>query len=461
MARLKTTFLLLSFLLAALLVKAQNVTIEATSNLPNELIRVVAYPDMVSWKGQPLAQIRSDKNGQFKLQFFIPEITYVQLFAGLESVGFYAKPGASYQVVLQCQKTAGLQSYFEKIPPALVFKKATDNKLQEQIDAIDQTVNAFLLRHFDDLYRRQRTDLVDTLALALGKKYNPNDLFLRKYATYKIASAELAVKREGAKGIADKYFERDSVQYNVMSYMDLFNEVFTGYLVASRKFSAEGFRESFRKEYPVFREYLRRDPLLAENSRLAELIVLVNLQNLFNTQGFSKNTTLKHLAYLQENAQFAEHRIMAANLISQLQLLEPGTTAPNFSLLDISGKAKALSDYKDQAVVLQFVNSYCNGCESTFAQLEQILNTYTPKIQLITIATADSYAEYQKLFERNHYKWPLLNLAEQVLVLEAYQVKTFPEYILINRNNKIALAPASAPDQYLDIQVSRLLNSNQ
>ncbi len=445
-------------MLAALQLKSQNVTIEASSNVPNELIRIVAYRDMVSWKGQSLAQTKSDKNGQFVLSFFIPEITYVQLFAGLESVGFYARPEADYQIVLQCQKPAGLQSYFEKVPPALVFKKTSDNRLQEQIDAIDQTVNAFLLKHFDDLYRRQRTDLIDTLAHSLNKKYDHSESFLKEYAKYKIASAELAVKREGATRISEKYFERDSVQYHVMSYMDLFTEVFNGYLLTSRKYSADGFREAFRKDYPLFREYLRRDPLLADNSRLAELIVLVNMQNIFNTQGFNKSTTLKHLVYLQKNAQFAEHRIMAANLISQLQLLEPGTTAPDFNLLDALGKAKALSDYKDQVVVLQFVNSYCNGCESSFAQLEQLQNTYTPKLQLITISTADSYDEYRKLFERNHYKWPLLNINDQILILEAYQVKTFPEFILINRNNKIALAPASSPDQYLDIQVSRLLS---
>lgn len=457
MIKLKHAILLVSMLLSALLSESQNVSIEAESNVPDELIRVMVFPDMVSWKGNLLAQARSDRQGNFKIQFTVESISYIRLYVGLESVGFYVKPASSYEILIQCHENQGLQSYFEKVPPALVFHRATDNMLQEGVSAIDQTVNAFLLKHFDDLYRRQRTDLIDSLSLELMRKYDPQHAFLRQYATYKIASSELAVQRQGARAIAEKYYVNHDVQYNMMSYMDLLHEVFGDYFLVNRKYSAEGFREAFRKDFPAFRNYLRNDPMLSEDNKLNELIILINLQQLFNTQGFDKKITLKHLAFLKQYGLFAENKNIASNLIHQLQLLEPGTNAPLFALNDANGKTNKLIDYQDQIVVLHFINSYCSGCEASFAQLEQIQKKYTTQIQVITIATEESFAEYVKLFSRNEYSWPLLNLDGNILLLEEYQVRTFPEFIVIGKSNKIALAPASSPDQYLDIQLSKLL----
>mgnify|MGYP003311885256 CR=1 FL=1 len=44
---------------------------------------------------------------------------------------------------------------------------------------------------------------------------------------------------------------------------------------------------------------------------------------------------------------------------------------------------------------------------------------------------------YDRLFEDKNYKWTLLNLDNEILLLEKYQVKTFPDYVIIGKNGKI------------------------
>ena len=57
---------------------------------------------------------------------------------------------------------------------------------------------------------------------------------------------------------------------------------------------------------------------------------------------------------------------------------------------------------------------------------------------------------------RKRQDWPLLDLGDNILLLEAYNVRTFPEYILITKGSKIGLAPAPSPERYLEERVRSL-----
>lgn len=60
------------------------------------------------------------------------------------------------------------------------------------------------------------------------------------------------------------------------------------------------------------------------------------------------------------------------------------------------------------------------------------------------------------MFDNKGFNWELLNLGDDILLLEDYQVKTFPEYIIISQNGRIGMAPAPSPEQFLDFHVRRI-----
>ena len=63
---------------------------------------------------------------------------------------------------------------------------------------------------------------------------------------------------------------------------------------------------------------------------------------------------------------------------------------------------------------------------------------------------------FKQQFDEKHQEWPLLDLGDNILLMEAYNVRTFPEYILITRGSKIGEAPAPSPERYLDNRVKHL-----
>ena len=77
-------------------------------------------------------------------------------------------------------------------------------------------------------------------------------------------------------------------------------------------------------------------------------------------------------------------------------------------------------------------------------------------IKLVTIATKETFDDYVQLFDNQHYDWQLLNLDNNILLLEAYHVKTYPAYVILKSKNRIGMAPAPSPNHYLDAQVRRI-----
>ena len=136
--------------------------------------------------------------------------------------------------------------------------------------------------------------------------------------------------------------------------------------------------------------------------------------------------------------------------------LAPGAAATDFTLKDSGEKNVSLSDYKDGLVLLQFVDGMSPVSEHQFAELRSLHNQWQDTVQIITIVTHDKMAFFKQQFEEKRQDWPLLDLGDNILLLEAYNVRTFPEYILITKGNKIGEAPAPSPERYLDERVRRL-----
>ena len=132
--------------------------------------------------------------------------------------------------------------------------------------------------------------------------------------------------------------------------------------------------------------------------------------------------------------------------------------APAFSLQNKDGKTVKSSDFKDNMVLLQFVNQVSAMTDHQFNTLKDFSQQWNDTIQIVTIATKECFDDFRQIFDNKGYKWDLLNLGNDILLLEEYQIRTFPDYIILGKNNKIGMAPAPSPDQHLDLHVRRLYN---
>ena len=443
------------FILLSLSVSAQNVTITGRSNKTNTLIRLFAYEDLVNETGTLLDQGQTDANGHFILEGSVKQILPARIFVGLESVDLILTPNATYDIEIIVPEKKDDVSYFEKELPTIRVKRATDKGIYRQIIYSEEIINAYMTEHFNQIYRGRQLRYIDSIQNTINKELpDIKSDYVKNHNRYKAAAIRLGISTNGGKKIIKDYFDGQPVLYTQSAYIDLFKELFDGYFNSA--YDSHLLNDAFVQGPAAFKKYLVTDPFMAKNSQLAELITIYNLQKLCYGDRSTGRLAKDHLNHVKSQTKYPEHKTIISDFFEKFNRLAPGAMATDFTLKDRNGNKTSLSDYKDRLVLLQFVDGTSPVSEYQFSELRSLHNQWRDTVQIITIATHDKMAFYKQQFEEKRQDWPLLDLGDNILLLEAYNVRTFPEYILITKGNKIGEAPAPSPERYLEERVRRL-----
>lgn len=446
--------LLLSLLFLS--VNAQNVTITGRSNKTNTLIRLFAYEDLVNETGILLDQGQTDANGHFILEGSVKQVLPAQIFVGLESVDLILTPNATYDIEIIVPKPNENVSYFEKELPTIRVKHATDQGIYRQVVYSEEIINGYMIDHFNQIYRGRQLRYIDSIQNSINREVpDIKSDYVKSHNRYKIAAIKLGISSDGGKKVIHDYFDGQPVLYTQSAYIDLFKELFDGYF-NSAAYDSHLLSDAFAEGPAPLKKYLDTDPLMAKNLQLAELITIYNLQKLCYGDRGTSRLAKDHLNYLKSQTKHPEHKAIITDFFAKLNRLAPGTAAPEFTLKDSNGNEVSLADYKNGMVLLQFVDGMSPVSEHQFAELRSLHNQWRDTVQILTIAPHDKMDFFKKQFEEKRQNWPLLDLDDNILLLEAYNVRTFPEYILITKGNKIGEAPAPTPERYLEERVRKM-----
>lgn len=444
------------FSLFFLSLNAQNVTITGRSNKTETLIRLFVYEDLLNETGNLLDQGKTDTNGHFILEGNVKQILPARIYMGLESVDLIISPYATYDIEIIVPEQQEYRSYFEKELPTIRVKRATDKGLYRQIIQSEEIINGYLIEHFNQIYRGRQVRYIDSIQNAINRELpDIKSDYVKAYNSYKIASIRLGINANGSKTIIKDYFDGQPVLYAQSAYIDLFKELFDGYFNTAA-YNSHLLNDAFIEGPNAFRQYLDTDPFMAKNPRLAELITIYNLQKLCYGDRNTSRLAKDHLNHIKSHTKYAEHKTIISDFFTKYNRLAAGTDAPEFTLKDSQGKDVSLSDFKDGLVLLQFVDAISPVSDRQFAELRSLHYQWQDSVQILTIAPNDKMELFKRQFEEKKHDWPLLNLGDQILLLEAYNIRTFPEYILIRKGNKIGEAPAPSPERYLDERVTKM-----
>ena len=437
-------------------VNAQNVTITGRSNKANTLIRLFAYEDLVNETGNLLDQGQTDANGHFIMEGSVKQILPAQIFVGLESVDLVLVPNATYDIEIIVPEPKENVSYFEKELPTIRVKHATDQGIYRQIVYSEEIINGYMIEHFNQIYRGRQLRYIDSIQNAINHEVpDIKSDYVKNHNRYKIAAIKLGISSDGGKMVINDYFDGQPVLYTQSAYIDLFKELFDGYF-NSAAYDNHLLSEAFAEGPAPLKKYLDTDPLMAKNPQLAELITIYNLQKLCYGDRGTSRLAKDHLKYLKSQTKYPEHKAIITDFFAKLNRLAPGTAAPEFTLKDSNGNEVSLTDYKNGLVLLQFVDGMSPVSEHQFSELRSLHNQWQDSVQILTIAPHDKMDFFKKQFEEKRQDWPLLDLGDNILLLEVYNVRTFPEYILITKGNKIGEAPAPSPERYLEERVRKM-----
>lgn len=448
--------MIFAVLLLALGATAQNVTITGRSNKTNTLARLFVYKDLINDYGTLLDQGKTDPQGNFILEGKVDEILPARIYVGLDYVDLILSPNATYDVEIIVPEQKENVSYFEKELPTIRVKRATDKGVYRQLVLAEEIFNTYLIEHFNQIYRGRQLRYLDSIQNTID--HEMPDLksdYVKNHIRYKTASIRLAISTDGGKKTINDYYNGQPVLYAQSAYIDLFKELFDGYF-NSTAYDSHRLNDAFAEGPTAFKKYLDTDPLMAKNPRLAELITIFNVQKLCYGDHRTSRLAKDHLNYIKTQTKYAEHKAIISDFFEKFNRLATGATATDFTLKDQNGKEIQLTDYKDKLVLLQFVDGMSPVADHQFSELRSLHHQWQDSVQILTIATHDKMAFFKQYFEEKRQDWPLLDLGDNILLLEAYNVRTFPEYILITHGTKIGEAPAPSPERYLDERVRRL-----
>ncbi len=447
---------LITFILSlqALMSVSQTVELAGTAiGHPDELVRLICYKDQFSRLDSTLGSTTTDVWGNFSLSVNVEKTNYAFLALGLKRGDFYMVPGNSYYFQILEDTIKG--SIYDQLP--LQFKlDAEDDTLNRLIGEFNYEYNVFLYENQRQILRSNDKSIIHNFAAEMKTKYaveqDVRETYLSNYIKYTLASLEWVSKSKVDSAILLEYFLNQEILFENIAYSDLFRDYFKEYFNTQKIYRYDELVTALHSQQMEKVDFLLiRDDLLATDDQLRELVLINLLSRNFHNQDVAKEDILYLLSQLQVSARYKVNRTVALNYIEKLSHLLYGNKAPQFELLDHNGKVVRLDDLKGQFVLLNFVSSTCKPCLFDFQEMNQIQQSVGNKLIIVSIVNDDNLDRITTYKAENNFNWQVLDLNENILLLESYQVKTFPAYILLNPDASIAMAPAPSPNENLEV----------
>jgi thiol-disulfide isomerase/thioredoxin len=135
--------------------------------------------------------------------------------------------------------------------------------------------------------------------------------------------------------------------------------------------------------------------------------------------------------------------------------------APAFTLSDIHGNKVSLSDFKGKVVYLDFWASWCGPCVAEIPHSKKLQKQFKDNtgIVFINISLDRDTIQWKKKVESKSMMGVQL-LSPKGLesdVINNYDLKSIPRFIIINRQGKIVDYDAKRPSQKVDEDLARIL----
>ena len=451
------------FLLTAGLARAGEVRVSGrVSGLPSgALVRVLVYADQFSKLEKTVASVRVPASGNFHFSFSVEHTTYAMLAVNLHRTPFFLKPGGTYHFEVTVDSTIHRPVRFWGFP-LRVHMQAVDDSLNALINTFEDMYSQLVSRHFREIYlyhnRQVVQDFERKVALRFQKTENP---YVKNYIRYALASLRWGVRMETLPEMVRNQFAGHPVLYNNLQYTRFFLEFFRAYFKSTIKRPVTTDKlvqvvplRNLKKLDSLF----ARAPGLQDDARVRQLAEMVQLAGCFYRPDFDRKDIEALFRQIGGGSRFPQNRQIARDYLIKLNILQPGTPAPGFLLPDVTGKEVSLKTFKGKFVLLSFIHTGCPVCNAQLKQLAQLQNSFVDFTNL-TIVSGKVTPAFMRDANPTGRGWPFLLLGNDILLLDKYQVVTYPAYVLIDPLGRISMAPAPMPDENLQQRIRVVLNA--
>ncbi len=91
--------------------------------------------------------------------------------------------------------------------------------------------------------------------------------------------------------------------------------------------------------------------------------------------------------------------------------------------------------------------------------LNDIKNNNQDKFEIVTIVAGNNIDNVVSHANEKGFNWPILQIDTNILLLEDYNIATYPSYVFINPDGTIAYAHLPMPDENMELYLQRFMES--
>jgi len=454
------------FLLFPLLSVAQTIKITGTApGAEGKKIEVITSIDLLTGLEKTLSQAIVDSTASFTLTLNINKTISAFLNIDFHRGEMFLEPGQTYVVSiapLNYYEVQEVNPFEESQSLDITLKGNNPDELNALIQGFNKDYNGFVLENFNYLYRDKDKARLDTFRVRIERKFPiSKKAYFTDYVKYKIASLEQVANVMGKSPMVKKYFSDSPILYDNVEYMDFFREFFSKYITTTSrplKFLNYPAMLSSPNSYPVIMKALEADTLLRK-AQLRELVLLRGLMEMYDDPLFKQDAIQTTLVSIANSSKFIDNKVIAEDLIKYLTRLRHGSPAPGFTLKDRTKKTVSLSDFKGKPVLLGFWTTYCQSCLSEMEALKPIVDKYHDRMEFVSISADKEYLKMIYFLNlKKNFTWTFLHIGDDIELLRDYDVRSFPLFVLIDSQGKIAKYPVDMPDQGLESTIEKFLN---
>jgi thiol-disulfide isomerase/thioredoxin len=149
-----------------------------------------------------------------------------------------------------------------------------------------------------------------------------------------------------------------------------------------------------------------------------------------------------------QSASFARKRLQSLLLDTKLN---SGDIAPDFSLMDVSGKQYSLKDFRGKKIYMDLGASWCGPCIKSIPSWNKLVDEHknNDKVIFLSLSIDNTKEEWEKFIKKFQIKGMKLYAGtggfKSKFAID-YQVKGIPRFLLIDEEGRLMQFAASTPD---------------
>jgi peroxiredoxin len=141
-----------------------------------------------------------------------------------------------------------------------------------------------------------------------------------------------------------------------------------------------------------------------------------------------------------------------------------GFQAPDFELIDTTGKTYRLSDLRGRPILLNFWASWCSPCKAEMPAMQQVYRQFQDQgfvVLAVNSTSQDSRNSALSFADQLGLSFPIL-WDDQGVVSDLYQIKALPSTFFIDQEGTIREIIIGGPmaDALLRIRVNQLIEGS-